>query len=439
MKQPFKTRLNQFSHFILLTIMSVTAPAYADELSLNDAVIASLATDERIAAARSNLRSAEEGRVGARSFYKPRVNAVGSLGYNDVDQFNSAGSLQRDGRKMYGGIEVQQDIFTFGRNRANVRKSEAQINIAQFELTATQHEVILDTVSAFLSTRASEATVTSYNDHVATLLELLKSTEAKFKLSLVTATELALVTSRHQQAIAQHSMATAELQTRRDQLLRLIHRDFTSLGNPLTGQSLLIPDTVDDAIESALSNSPLYLKAYYEMAVAKANLDVVSAERYPALTATGRWVKGRVGDLPTGDKEIGLSMSMPLYDGGMASSKVRRAKHDLNSARYTKDNTERQTEQNARSAFITLNSARHVSTSWQSALAAEEKSLSGIEKEVEANLEGLPYLLEAKDKMMMVRIQAIDTDTRARLAEYELLAATGHILASFIEDDRVIK
>ena len=431
MKQARTYKLKLLNCFLLLTA-AFSAPIAAEELTLHEAVISALATDERIAAARSNLRGAEEGRVSAKSYYKPRINAVGTFGYNEVDQFNSSGSLQRDGKKMYGGIEVQQDLWTFGRNKAFVKKAEAEINIAQYELTGTQHEVILDTVKAYLGTRAAQKVVAAYTDHVANLTDLLTSTEAKHKLLLVTTTELSLVTSRHQQSLAQQSMAEAELETRREELVRLIHEDFSRLATAEQGMSVNLPKGMQDAIDAALSNSPHYLKARDEMAVAKASLDATSAERYPALTATGRWVKGKVGDLPTGDKEVGLSMSLPLYDGGMKSSKVRRAKHELGRTRHAKESMQRYTEQNARSAFITLNSARRVSTSWASALKAEEKSLYGIEREVEASLEGLPYLLEAKDKMMMVRIQAIETKKNARLAEFELLTATGGILSAFI-------
>ncbi len=426
-------KYKQYIQLIFFFLIALSNPIAAGELSLEEAVISALASNERIAAARSNLRAAEEGRVGARSAYHPRINAVGSYGYNDVDQFNSSGSLQRDGKKMYGGIEVKQDLFTWGRNKANVTKSEALINVAQYELTATQHEIALETISAFLGTQAASETVEAYNKHVATLGQLLESSQSKFKLSLISVTELALVTSRHQQALAQLSMAQAELATKRDDLSRLTHLAITSIGSPKV-IGLELPITVDDAIGAAFSNAPQYLKAAQEMAAAKANLDATSAERYPALSATGRWVKGRIGDLPTGDKEVGLSMSMPLYDGGKTSSKIRQAKHDYNRARHSKENMERRTEQDARSAFITLNSSKFVSKSWTAALAAEEKSLSGIEKEVEASLEGLPYLLEAKDKMMMVRIQAIQTKARAQLAEFELLTSTGEILQFFLSN-----
>lgn len=432
-----KIVMHDVKHYIqilLFSLIALSIPVAADELVLEEAVISALASNEKIAAARSNLRAAEEGRIGARSAYHPHINAVGTYGYNDIDQFNSSGSLQRDGKKMYGGIEVKQDLFTWGRNKANVTKSEAQINIAQHELTATQHEIALETISAFLGTQAATETVAAYNKHVATLRQLLKSSQSKFNLSLISSTELALVTSRHQQGLAQLSMAQAELATKRDDLSRLTHLVFTSIGSS-KARHLELPITVDDAIGAAFSNSPLYLKAAQEMAVAKANLDATSAERYPVLSATGRWVKGRIGDLPTGDKEVGLSMSMPLYDGGMTSSKIRRAKHDLNRARHSKESMERRTEQDTRSAFITLNSSRFVSKSWTSALSAEEKSLRGIEKEVEANLEGLPYLLEAKDKMMMVRIQAIQTKARAQLAEFELLSSTGEILQHFLSSN----
>ncbi len=432
-----KTRHNKFRqlcHALTLIMVICSPPSEADELTLQEAVISALATDERIAAARSNLFGAEEGRVSAKSNYKPRVNAIGTYGYNAIDQFNSSGSLQRDGQKMYGGIEVQQDLWTFGRNKAYVNKADAEINIAGYELTGTQNEVVLDTVNAYLDTRSALETLNAYTDHAANLKKLMVSTEAKHKLSLVTTTELALVASRLQQALAQLSVAKANYETRRMDLVRLIHEDFTSLENNLNGLHVTLPQSAEDAIETALSNAPLFLKARDEMAVAKANLDVASAARYPALTASGRWVKGRVGDIPTGDKEVGLSMNLPLYDGGLQSSKVRRAKHDLARARHAKESMERYTEQNARSAFITLNSARNVSLAWEAALAAEEKSLNGIEREVEANLEGLPYLLEAKDKMMMVRIQAIETKKRARLAEFELLTTTGSILSAFLSN-----
>ena len=434
MQITLKYKMKQLRQVLVLSALFCAVPATADELTLKGAVISALATDERISAARSNLNGAEEGRVAARSFYKPRVSAVGTFGYNDVDQFNSSGSLQRDGKKIYGGVEIQQDLWTFGRNKAYVNKADAEINIAEYELTNTQHEVILDTIKAYLDTRSAIETLKAYTDHATNLKHLMRSTTAKHKLSLVTTTELALVASRHQQALAQLSMAQANYETLRLDLVRLIHEDFTSLENTSRDMDFDLPKSVEDAIEAALSNSPIYLKSRDEMAVAKAELDVASSARYPALTATGRWVKGRVGDLPTGDKEVGLSMKLPLYDGGMQSSKVRRAKYNLGRARHAKDSMERYTEQNARSGFITLNSARHIELSWAAALAAEEKSLNGIEREVEANLEGMPYLLEAKDKMMMVRIQAIETKKKARLAEFELLTITGGILPAFLSN-----
>jgi outer membrane protein len=96
---------------------------------------------------------------------------------------------------------------------------------------------------------------------------------------------------------------------------------------------LVPPDpTIEDRwVSQALEQNPGLLVSMQNVQVAKAAIDIQMAGHFPTLDATGSYgfatSGGRFGSADIQDSIVGLSLNVPLYQGGQVNSKVREAKH----------------------------------------------------------------------------------------------------------------
>lgn len=368
----------------------------------------------------------------ARSYRLPKLNAVGEISTRRAGELNSGGIQQQDGDRLSGGVEISHDIYTFGRNRAYGERSQAQISIAELELLRTTQDVALEVISGYYNVLEARQMEQVYQRQAGDLGELLEATRAQFEQDLVTAADLALVKSRARQAEALLTTANADYRVRLETLRTLANKaDLSpSEAGPEIYRSAL-PVSLQEAVEQSLFSSPDIQIAQSREHASRADLELRKADLYPKLVARGSWVQGQVGDISSDEREVGVSVNMPLYDGGLKRSWARRAMHDVNRARVLLEGLKRQKRDEVQITWTEYQTAQAVAASWAAALEAEQESLAAINENVKEDLLSVMYLLEARDEMAQVEVTAIKAEFHVHKTAFALLRKIGTILGAF--------
>lgn len=413
---------------VAICLLTSLGPCIAEETeyTISQAITDALLHDPRISAARMGRQSAEEGRLQANSFRKPTISGVGQFSFADAKDVNTSGSLQRDGERYFGGVEVAQSLYSFGRNQARIGQSEGELSRSEHEFKTIQQDVIYETAAAFIAILEAKDIVRVFSEHQKVLEELVEATKAQVDLNLKTNVELLLVQSRLRQAEGEHASSNTQLDVAHHTLLRLtgVRPGPLSLLNILDYQQIL-PSSLDEAVTYALENSPRILQANDEVNIAEFTLDIDKSELRPEIVLRGQFNRGRVANIASGSSQVGISLNVPLYQGGLLRSQVRQSAYRLGQMRFLARQEQALVREQAQTAWLRYDDSIEARGLWQKALNAERTSLAGIEEQVNEQLQSILFLLEAREQMRQVEIRSSKADFAVHGRAYQLLRAIG--------------
>ncbi len=412
------------SYFLLLP--QIVDAFEETSITIMDAFFNAFERDARIKAAQSALRSAQQGVTLSGSHRWPKINSTGSLGLSDVGSVNELGNPQSDGFRATYGIEVDQNLYSFGRNDARYKKAITEVSISQNKLLKTEQEVLLDVANAYIDLLQEQKLVAALSEHSKTLADLAHATEEKYKEELVTEIDFYLVKARLAQAEADLSVAKANLSNARNSFERLTGIAVDTLYDTSVIDLLTrIPSTLDRLLAFSLGNAPSLKIAEAQYKLADANLLLERSERWPDFSLVGRMSRGRIGQRDVNTEEVGIRFRVELFDGGASHSKITSRRHDLEEAREQMAFAEEMAEQTTRSYHNQLEGLEISITAWHEAIDAENKALEGLFIQVEEGVKPISDYLESKERAIDNIKQEISLSSTILRTKFKLLEAIG--------------
>ncbi len=265
----------------------------------------------------------------------------------------------------------------------------------------------------------------------------LQATRDRFEVGDLTRTDVAQSEARL--ALARSTLATAEgrLESSEENFQRVIGDAPGDLQAPPPLPPL--PANPDQAVEVALANNA-DLASIAAQARA-AGFDVASArgERLPTISAVSstRYFNalGRAdetagvaeGTLPnsTTSTGIGLTARLPLYQGGAAGARVRRAQAFRTQLLEQAIATERSVVANTRAAFAAYQAAVEAIESNEIAVAANQLALEGTRAEQTVGTRNVLDVLNAEQELLNSQVALVSARRDAYVAGFALLNAMG--------------
>ncbi|MGZ8999224.1 MAG: TolC family protein, partial [Allosphingosinicella sp.] len=122
---------------------------------------------------------------------------------------------------------------------------------------------------------------------------------------------------------------------------------------------------------------------------------------------------------------IGLSLSLPLYQGGAASARVRQAQAIRSSLIEQSIAVERGVISNARSAFAVYQAANQAIESNTIAVAANELALEGTRAEQSVGTRNILDVLNAEQELLNANVLLVTARRDAYVAGFQLLNVMG--------------
>jgi len=401
--------------------------------SLRDALVRTYASNPTLMAQRQALRATDEGVDIARAAGRPQASASAGLNQDVL----TSSSLGGNGRNLSVGANLSLPLFTGGRVRNSIRAADTRVEAGRADLRATEGDVFTDAVSAYMDVIRDRSIVQLNQSQVRVLETNLQATRDRFEVGDLTRTDVAQSDARL--ALARSSLATAEgrLRGSEENYRRVIGINPGDLAPPPPLPTL--PATADQAEDVALGNNADLASiaaqaraAGYDVNVARAarlpSVSAVSSTRYTNALGTANSAAGLPdGTLPNSSTStgIGLSLNLPLYQGGLVGARVRQAQAIRGQLLEQSVAQERLVISNTRAAFASYQAANDAIQSNTIAVAANELALEGVRAEQTVGTRNILDVLNAEQELLNSQVALVTARRDAYVAGFQLLNVMG--------------
>lgn len=402
----------------------------AEAQSITEALGAAYANNPTMNAARAELRAVDESVPQALSGWRPQI-------FGNVD----AGSVNvnsNPGRGRYRntailGVSVQQAIFRGFRTVNSTRQAEAIVRSQRESLRSTEQNVLFDAATAYMDVIRDTAIVSLRRSNITFLAEQVRAAKDRFDVGEGTRTDVSQAEARLADAQADLNLALANVNTSRAVYRQVIGADPKSL-SAKTDIYRFLPKSVEAAIRTGEERQPAILSAQHIVDAAVFNVKTIEGELLPTVTLEGnlerQWSPPGSSQLDTTDTATVFGrVSIPIYQGGAVSSRVREAKEDLGQAQVQVDIARDRVRAAIVSAWGQYEAATASISAAEASVAANQLALEGVIEEQRVGQRTTLDVLDAQFELVNSRVLLVSAQRDRTVAAYLLVAAIGRLTA----------
>ena len=419
-------------------LAAVATPALATTLS--EAFVQTYKSSPALVAARAQLRGLDEGVPIAKA--NSRLQVSGTIGV--TQSTNGIGTLTNGSRVFTGGVNLSYPLFQGGRVTNAINAAEARIVAGRANLRTTEGNLFTDVVTVYMSVIRDQSVVELNKKNVAVLETNLQASRDRFAVGDLTRTDVAQSQARLSLARSQLATAQGNLTGSREQYRRVVGVWPETPEQPPALPKL--PATPDQAVEIALKNSPAIANATAQTQAANYDVRTARAQRLPTFSAVGGssynnylGTANRVVGLPSSTpglsqtqagNNLGVQLTLPLYQGGLASARVRQAQSSEDQALEQGIDVERQVIATARAAFASFQAAGEAIRANNQAVSANQLALEGVRAENGAGSRTVLEVLNAEQELLNSQVALVTAERDQYVAGFTLLNAMGEAEAA---------
>ena len=158
----------------------------------------------------------------------------------------------------------------------------------------------------------------------------------------------------------------------------------------------------------------------------------------PTLTLDGEVEENKDilgSDVETSEHSVTINLTVPLYQSGSVYSRIREAKHSANQQLLEFAEETRQAQEQARSSWADLQSARARITSLQASVDAQEVAFEGVRQEAQVGSRTVLDVLDAEQELLNARVDLVRAQRDEVVASLSLASAVGLLSAEALNLD----
>ncbi len=406
----------------------LSAPAVAQ--SLDEALAAAYSSNPTLRAARAQLRAVNEGVPQALSNWRPTVTVTGSTGRKRIESESSFSNTQDSTTPLEAAATVSQPLYRGGRTLAGTARAENDILAQRASLTSVEQSILLRAATAYMDVWRDQAVLDLNINNERVLQRQLEASQDRFTVGELTRTDVAQSETRLAIATADRIASEGSLSTSRAVFEEVVGIAPTLLQAPPPLVDL--PGGLDETVNAAVTDNPDVLTAMFAEKAAQNRVREVVGELLPtvSLNATVSHSeetsqRGSQSDVA----QILAEVSVPLYQRGSVSSRVREAKQISNQRRLEIDEVRRRQEQEAVSAWRLLETARAQTQSFEAGVRSAEIALEGVRQENSVGARTVLDILDAEQELLDSKVNLVRSQRDSVVTGFQVLAATGRLLA----------
>lgn len=311
-------------------------------------------------------------------------------------------------------IELRQTVFRWDQWSA-LRRANAEVAQAEADYQAAQQDLIQRTAQRYFDVLAAQDTVDAAQATLEAFSRQLEQADKRFEVGLIAITDVQEARAAHDQAAASVIQSKRALATARELLRELTGEPFDSLASPVDDMPLESPEPANEEqwVTTALEQNLRVISARLATDIAKEDVRVARSGHFPTLDivasrsdqdfagmqisqdADRSGARSPADQAQTNDS-IGVQVTVPIYSGGAASSRVRQRVYLHRAARERLERANRETERAARDAYLGVNSEISRVKALRQALESSRTALQATEAGFEVGTRTTVDVLDAR-------------------------------------------
>jgi len=369
-------------------------------------------------AAREDIKSAY-------ALSAPVLSVSGDTGFQRTDQPSN------NDFRIQGNITATYNLFdghysVFEQEAATVaHKSSAA------DLDSIRQRVLFQGIQAYLNLVMQNKLVEISQTNVKLVEQIKTYIESESNVGRMSQADLLQARARLAQAreaLTAYQGAQRQGQNRYYHLFQRVP-PAEKMHDPLT-PSEVVPENLEEAIRLARKHNPALQSAAMLAETASARVGSSEAGLYPRvdLEAAGD-AKYNVDGVDGSENEstVLLKLNWNLYDGGRVKAQTRAAALRHNAAMMDLRNKHMEVEEQVRNAYSTINTEQQRFRTLQEAEAIAHEAFQARYDMMQSGEETIITVLDTALELLNVRIAVTSSDYTHRLANYQLLLATGQL------------
>jgi len=424
-------------------------PASAETLA--DAIALAYQNNPTLQAQRATQRALDENYVQARTGWRPTLNFGASWTYSEtaipIRVALATGAFDRNGDGIpegggrsdsaltRGGLNFTQPLWTGGRVAAAVNAANADVLAGRENLRRVEAQVLVTVIQAYSDTRRDQEALRIRQENVNVLTRQLQESQARFDVGEVTRTDVAQSQARLAQAQALLQQSVAQLAITRAGYATVVGQNPGELA-PEPSLAYLLPSDPNDAYKIAEEFNPQLRAQQFTEQASRARLAGARAERMPTVSAQAgvefrNQVREQITDRDffTRGTSAAVSVSVPLFSGGLVSSRIRQNVERNNADKITVEAVRRNVVQGVTQFWSQLIAARSNIQSSEEQVRAARIAAEGTREEQKVGLRTTIDVLNAEQELRSAELNQVTSRRDEYVAAANVLATMGRMEA----------
>lgn len=392
-------------------LAAAAAPA-AQAADLWDIYQLAIKNDATFQQAQANYEATTENKAIARAGYLPSItlNATRSGSTSYGTQFASLKTGEEyttiPGRDTQYGLKLSQAIFDWAAwSRMDQADAEAAQADAQF--TAAQQDLLQRTTTAYFNVLNARDTLRADRAAADANAKQLEQAKEKYEVGMSAITDVENAQAAYDQSAANLISAQQQVITNEEQLRTIIGQPVGELMEPSLDMPLRSPDpnTAQQWVDQALKQNPNLLAAQSGADAASAAIGIKRAQELPTLT--GSYTYGRdhsdgtiFSTYDIRERQWMLNLSLPIFSGGGANAQISQAQAQYRAALANVNLVSRQTEQQARTAYLGVLTGISQVTSLKQSVKSNQTSMDATQTGMEVGTRTIVDVLTARQNLL---------------------------------------
>ena len=385
-------------------------------------------------AERKNFESAKQSKIISRSEFFPTITLSGdqtsTVSTDRTDQNGTSlsdSSSDTESKK----ISIEQKIFSGFKGLNTFKKSELETRKAKLKLKKTEQQTILDTTSAYFDLIFKSKNEKFNLSNLNLFERQVDSDNARVQKGEITLTDLAQSESSLAGAKADLIKAKTELLSSKTNFERVTREKIPNIINLSEKISLILPKSLEEALEFANSNNIDLLISNLNYEIAVKELDIERSRLSPS--ASLNLSKSENNDFSstvdqTDQETLKATITWPIIKGGENVSSIKKSSYNKQRFQLIQQDTKNKINTEISNAWSKYQSSKSVLDATKAQLKAAEIANEGITLEYDSgNSRTTLELIQSRSLLLEARIAFAKSERDFVISQFELSKQLGSL------------
>lgn len=351
---------------LVAAVFFISTPAFAvDLVGVHDLAVK---YDPQLQAAAYRKEATGENERQAWSNLLPTLSGSASMARGDSETSVSGTSVDKsDTDNESYGLNLRQSLYAQS-NYENLDIARGQVSQAGATYNIAYQNFLVRVAGGYFSVLTAQDGVVFAEAEEKALQRQFEQAEQRFEVGLTAVTDVHEARASYDNARARAIVSRNNLADTKEALYELTGQYFDDI-DPLQETLPLVrplPDSAQEWVDMAMLYNPLVISAHMGVEIADATVRLNRSGHYPTLDLTGSYThftnnnyivrdffQNPIGttDITNEDMRLGIQLSVPIYQGGVVSSRTRQSRHLLNAVNEDLDQTQRSIVRQTNNAF----------------------------------------------------------------------------------------